>query len=159
MHAEVSERPQHWTGQLRQDWWSKAALTIKLKLSENWEKRSLPRIIPNIFLLNVQILQNYKDNSRIRRLLKNLDFYVLPVLNIDGYIYTWTTVSTLSLVLGWVHELDLGFVSPWARRNQTILFIMEEPLSGSDGVLHQSSPKSRSGSTQYATYRRLKGLV
>ena len=52
-----------------------------------------------------------------------------------------------------------GFVSPWARRNQTILFIMEEPLSGSDGVLHQSSPKSRSGSTQYATYRRLKGLV
>ncbi|TKC50744.1 hypothetical protein EI555_017873, partial [Monodon monoceros] len=37
------------------------------------------------------ILQNYKDNSRIRSLLKNLDFYVLPVLNIDGYIYTWTT--------------------------------------------------------------------
>ncbi|XP_061238649.1 carboxypeptidase O [Bos javanicus] len=38
-----------------------------------------------------EILQNYEDNSRIRRLLKNLDFYVLPVLNIDGYIYTWTT--------------------------------------------------------------------
>ncbi|KAF5910538.1 hypothetical protein HPG69_004625 [Diceros bicornis minor] len=40
-----------------------------------------------------EILQNYKDNSRIRGFLKNLDFYVLPVLNIDGYIYTWTTVS------------------------------------------------------------------
>ncbi|XP_023072865.1 carboxypeptidase O [Piliocolobus tephrosceles] len=38
-----------------------------------------------------EILQNYKDNSRIRKLLRNLDFYVLPVLNIDGYIYTWTT--------------------------------------------------------------------
>ncbi|KAB0359501.1 hypothetical protein FD754_003657 [Muntiacus muntjak] len=38
-----------------------------------------------------EILQNYKDNQRIRRLLKNLDFFVLPVLNIDGYIYTWTT--------------------------------------------------------------------
>ncbi|XP_058404641.1 carboxypeptidase O [Diceros bicornis minor] len=38
-----------------------------------------------------EILQNYKDNSRIRGFLKNLDFYVLPVLNIDGYIYTWTT--------------------------------------------------------------------
>ncbi|XP_003254041.1 carboxypeptidase O [Nomascus leucogenys] len=37
-----------------------------------------------------EILQNYKDNSRIRKLLRNLDFYVLPVLNIDGYIYTWT---------------------------------------------------------------------
>ncbi|KAM9085901.1 LOW QUALITY PROTEIN: carboxypeptidase O [Megaptera novaeangliae] len=39
----------------------------------------------------LKILQNYKYNSRVRSLLKNLDFYVLPVLNIDGYIYTWTT--------------------------------------------------------------------
>ncbi|KFO18335.1 carboxypeptidase O [Fukomys damarensis] len=38
-----------------------------------------------------EVLQNYKDNSRISVFLKNLDFYVLPVLNIDGYIYTWTT--------------------------------------------------------------------
>lgn len=38
-----------------------------------------------------EILQNYKDNARISRLLSNLDFYVLPVLNIDGYIYSWTT--------------------------------------------------------------------
>ncbi|XP_012624577.2 carboxypeptidase O [Microcebus murinus] len=38
-----------------------------------------------------EILQNYKDNSRISGFLRNLDFYVLPVLNIDGYIYTWTT--------------------------------------------------------------------
>ncbi|KAF3824196.1 hypothetical protein GH733_008481 [Mirounga leonina] len=39
----------------------------------------------------LKILQNYKDNPRIGRFLRNLDFYVLPVLNIDGYIYTWTT--------------------------------------------------------------------
>ncbi|XP_026347880.3 carboxypeptidase O [Ursus arctos] len=38
-----------------------------------------------------EILQNYEDNPRIGRFLRNLDFYVLPVLNIDGYIYTWTT--------------------------------------------------------------------
>ncbi|XP_054113803.1 carboxypeptidase O isoform X2 [Callithrix jacchus] len=38
-----------------------------------------------------EILQNYKDNSRIHKFLRNLDFYILPVLNIDGYIYTWTT--------------------------------------------------------------------
>ncbi|XP_019508488.1 PREDICTED: carboxypeptidase O [Hipposideros armiger] len=38
-----------------------------------------------------EVLQNYKDNSKIRRFLMNLDFYVLPVLNIDGYIYSWTT--------------------------------------------------------------------
>ncbi|ELW70802.1 Carboxypeptidase O [Tupaia chinensis] len=38
-----------------------------------------------------EILQNYKENPRISKFLRNLDFYVLPVFNIDGYIYTWTT--------------------------------------------------------------------
>lgn len=32
------------------------------------------------------------------QLLDNLDFYVLPVLNIDGYVYTWTKVLTLIFV-------------------------------------------------------------
>uniref|UniRef100_A0A5F9C9G0 Carboxypeptidase O n=1 Tax=Oryctolagus cuniculus TaxID=9986 RepID=A0A5F9C9G0_RABIT len=38
-----------------------------------------------------ELLQNYKNDLRISRFLRNLDFYVLPVLNIDGYIYSWTT--------------------------------------------------------------------
>ncbi|XP_077008127.1 carboxypeptidase O isoform X2 [Tamandua tetradactyla] len=38
-----------------------------------------------------EVLQNYKANARINRFLRVLDLYVLPVLNIDGYIYTWTT--------------------------------------------------------------------
>ncbi|XP_007501915.1 carboxypeptidase O [Monodelphis domestica] len=37
-----------------------------------------------------EILQNYKTDSRISRFLRKLDFYILPVLNIDGYVYTWT---------------------------------------------------------------------
>ncbi|KAM6151952.1 LOW QUALITY PROTEIN: carboxypeptidase O [Erethizon dorsatum] len=37
-----------------------------------------------------EILQNYQDNSRISRFLKNLDFYVLPVLNVDSFICTTT---------------------------------------------------------------------
>ncbi|NWR72365.1 CBPO Carboxypeptidase, partial [Centropus unirufus] len=36
-----------------------------------------------------EILQNYKSDPRIKRFLENLDLYVLPVLNIDGYIYSW----------------------------------------------------------------------
>ncbi|XP_010567495.1 PREDICTED: carboxypeptidase O [Haliaeetus leucocephalus] len=36
-----------------------------------------------------EILQNYKSDPRISRFLKNLDLYILPVLNIDGYIYSW----------------------------------------------------------------------
>ncbi|KAG8558748.1 hypothetical protein GDO81_017135 [Engystomops pustulosus] len=38
-----------------------------------------------------EIVQNHEKDSRIKKILKNIDLYVLPVLNIDGYIYTWTT--------------------------------------------------------------------
>ncbi|KAG9477169.1 hypothetical protein GDO78_002525, partial [Eleutherodactylus coqui] len=38
-----------------------------------------------------EIVQNHEKDSQIQRILKNIDLYVLPVLNIDGYIYTWTT--------------------------------------------------------------------
>ncbi|XP_053709371.1 carboxypeptidase O [Synchiropus splendidus] len=38
-----------------------------------------------------QILQSYQTNTKIEEMLKNMDFYVTPVLNIDGYIYTWST--------------------------------------------------------------------
>jgi len=31
-------------------------------------------------------------------LLNSLDFYVLPVINIDGYVYTWTNVSTVFIL-------------------------------------------------------------
>ncbi|NXP68383.1 CBPO Carboxypeptidase, partial [Chloropsis cyanopogon] len=36
-----------------------------------------------------EILQNYKTDPKISRFLQNLDLCVLPVLNIDGYIYSW----------------------------------------------------------------------
>ncbi|XP_035424267.1 carboxypeptidase O [Cygnus atratus] len=36
-----------------------------------------------------EILQNYKSDATIRRFLQNLDLYILPVLNVDGYIYSW----------------------------------------------------------------------
>ncbi|NXF00868.1 CBPO Carboxypeptidase, partial [Smithornis capensis] len=36
------------------------------------------------------ILQNYKSDPKIKSFLQNLDLYILPVLNIDGYIYSWS---------------------------------------------------------------------
>ncbi|XP_025948245.1 carboxypeptidase O [Dromaius novaehollandiae] len=36
-----------------------------------------------------EILQNYKSDPQISRFLQNLDLYILPVLNVDGYIYSW----------------------------------------------------------------------
>ncbi|NXU47200.1 CBPB1 Carboxypeptidase, partial [Turnix velox] len=36
----------------------------------------------------------YGKDTTMTTLLDSLDFYVLPVVNIDGYVYTWTNVST-----------------------------------------------------------------
>ncbi|XP_069022410.1 carboxypeptidase O-like [Embiotoca jacksoni] len=41
-----------------------------------------------------QILQTYKTDSKMEAMLKNVDFYVTPVLNVDGYIYSWKDSTT-----------------------------------------------------------------
>uniref|UniRef100_A0A672IWD4 Carboxypeptidase O n=1 Tax=Salarias fasciatus TaxID=181472 RepID=A0A672IWD4_SALFA len=43
-----------------------------------------------------QILQTSKTDPKMELMMKNLDFYVTPVFNVDGYVYSWkdNTVST-----------------------------------------------------------------
>lgn len=41
-----------------------------------------------------EVLGSYKTDSRVNMLFKNLDFYITPVLNMDGYIYSWLNNST-----------------------------------------------------------------
>ncbi|KGL83377.1 Carboxypeptidase B [Tinamus guttatus] len=38
-----------------------------------------------------EAVETYGKDSVLTNLLDRLDFYILPVLNIDGYVYTWTT--------------------------------------------------------------------
>ncbi|KAM3916937.1 carboxypeptidase O-like [Leptodactylus fuscus] len=38
-----------------------------------------------------EILQHHSHNPVIHKALENIDFYIVPVLNIDGFIYSWTT--------------------------------------------------------------------
>ncbi|TMS11876.1 carboxypeptidase O isoform X1 [Larimichthys crocea] len=38
-----------------------------------------------------EILKAYKTDPKIQDMMKNMDFYVTPVLNMDGYIYSWST--------------------------------------------------------------------
>ncbi|XP_062988163.1 carboxypeptidase B-like isoform X3 [Elgaria multicarinata webbii] len=38
-----------------------------------------------------EAVRTYGKETIMTLLLDNLDFYILPVLNIDGYVYTWTT--------------------------------------------------------------------
>ncbi|XP_040888387.1 carboxypeptidase O-like [Toxotes jaculatrix] len=41
-----------------------------------------------------QILQTYKTDPKMEQMMKNMDFYVTPVLNVDGYIYSWKDNTT-----------------------------------------------------------------
>ncbi|XP_070813918.1 carboxypeptidase O [Chaetodon trifascialis] len=41
-----------------------------------------------------QILRSYKTDPKMAEMMKNMDFYVTPVLNIDGYIHTWKSDTT-----------------------------------------------------------------
>ncbi|XP_041638304.1 carboxypeptidase O-like [Cheilinus undulatus] len=41
-----------------------------------------------------QILDAYKADSKMGEMMKNMDFYVTPVLNMDGYLYSWKDDST-----------------------------------------------------------------
>ncbi|XP_069077672.1 carboxypeptidase O [Pleurodeles waltl] len=38
-----------------------------------------------------EIVQNHQHDPKIQMLLENVDVYVLPVYNVDGYVYSWTT--------------------------------------------------------------------
>uniref|UniRef100_A0A3B3D1W3 Carboxypeptidase O n=1 Tax=Oryzias melastigma TaxID=30732 RepID=A0A3B3D1W3_ORYME len=41
-----------------------------------------------------QILQSYKTDAKIETMMRDMDFYVTPVLNIDGYLYSWKDNTT-----------------------------------------------------------------
>ncbi|XP_072274757.1 carboxypeptidase O-like [Pyxicephalus adspersus] len=37
-----------------------------------------------------EVLARYKSDTLWNKLLKQVDFYIIPVLNVDGYIFSWT---------------------------------------------------------------------
>ncbi|KAL2080927.1 hypothetical protein ACEWY4_022780 [Coilia grayii] len=41
-----------------------------------------------------EILQRYKTDEKLNEMLTNMDFYVTPVLNVDGYMYSWVNEGT-----------------------------------------------------------------
>lgn len=50
---------------------------------------------PDVSVWPHQILEAYQTQPQMKEMMKNVDFYVTPVLNIDGYTYTWEN-STVS---------------------------------------------------------------
>ncbi|XP_030634872.1 carboxypeptidase O [Chanos chanos] len=41
-----------------------------------------------------EILNAYKTDPKMNEMFKNMDFYITPVLNMDGYIYSWKDNTT-----------------------------------------------------------------
>lgn len=39
--------------------------------------------------LALQILGSYKTDPNLNEMFKRLDFYITPVLNMDGYVFSW----------------------------------------------------------------------
>uniref|UniRef100_A0A8C5R2J8 Peptidase M14 domain-containing protein n=1 Tax=Leptobrachium leishanense TaxID=445787 RepID=A0A8C5R2J8_9ANUR len=47
--------------------------------------------ITNVYIfLNLQIINKHRSDAVLQNVLRQVDIYVIPVLNVDGYIYTWT---------------------------------------------------------------------
>ncbi|XP_069839587.1 carboxypeptidase O-like [Dendropsophus ebraccatus] len=67
-----------------------------------------------------ELLHNHNYNNVIKKALENMDFYIVPVLNIDGFVYSWTTdrlwrKSRSPHENGTCHGVDLNrnFHSKW----------------------------------------------
>lgn len=93
-----------------------------------------------------QSLSFYRQNQDITHILDNMDVYVLPVMNPDGYYYTWTTVR--------MHETDPVLRAKGRDFSRThdppllCLFVSEqdveeEPLRQQERRLHRSRPQQK----------------
>ena len=52
-----------------------------------------------VLVLSSQLVDDFKaGDTRVVNILNNLDFYILPSLNVDGYAYTFSDVSSVSLL-------------------------------------------------------------
>lgn len=47
-------------------------------------------VMNNVFVAD-HLVRNYATDAYIQHLVDNADFYIIPVVNPDGYVYTWTT--------------------------------------------------------------------
>ncbi|XP_060945023.1 carboxypeptidase O-like [Limanda limanda] len=41
-----------------------------------------------------EIVDSYKTNKKLEQMLQNLDIFVTPVINVDGYLFSWANDST-----------------------------------------------------------------
>ena len=44
------------------------------------------------FGIILKLVSKYESDENVAEILEKFDFYILPVFNHDGYVYTWNTV-------------------------------------------------------------------
>uniref|UniRef100_A0A3B1IFF1 Carboxypeptidase O n=1 Tax=Astyanax mexicanus TaxID=7994 RepID=A0A3B1IFF1_ASTMX len=70
-----------------------------------------------------EILASYKTDTKMNEMFKNLDFYITPVLNMDGYIYSWTRLWRKSRSPGsdgcscYGTDLNRNFYANWGSKS------------------------------------------
>jgi len=75
------------------------------------------------------LLEHYANDTAVRDLVDNVEFFIIPVFNVDGYIYSWTTDrfwrKNLRGTGGFVYGVDLnrnwgtGWGGPGSNDNVT----------------------------------------
>lgn len=82
----------------------------------------------------------YKQNADITHILDNMDVYVLPVMNPDGYKYTWTTVRTHETSLFGCLDTAVVLFPDVSVSEQDV---EEEPLPQQEERLRRSRPQQK----------------
>lgn len=72
---------------------------------------------PDVFFsIFNQILQAFQTDPKMLQMMTNMDFYVTPVLNIDGYIYTWEN-TTVGCSVPWMF-IKLLLEGSWSQSHR-----------------------------------------
>ena len=58
-------------------------------------------------------------------MLQNLDIYVTPVLNVDGYMYSWTNESVSHVYMSGIFEREVGWSKQKHWFNHKLVIISE----------------------------------
>lgn len=62
-----------------------AVLYFSAEHAREWITTAVPNYVAH------HLLSNYGVDSQITELVDNVEFFLIPVLNVDGYVYSWST--------------------------------------------------------------------
>lgn len=83
------------------------------KLRKNTHTLSLEELKTDLIKyssFNLQITEHYGIIGEYTNLLRHVDFYVMPVVNVDGYDYSWKKVGEKAKKTNHALLGDIGYI-------------------------------------------------